>query len=533
MPKTPRHQTEAPSVRQWLRTSVSKLVINAELASDGKLDSLDQRLERMGRLVENLVAENRPGTRATSSASPLNESDPSPGVSISSGFGTSSPPVAPRVNLEQPKAQGTVSSAPAQEQQEGNSIPVTEGPSSFSAQSDFAVAFLKKVAGSDRDQGHVFDSLELQDALGHIVDVLHKQQGSLDMAFSATDAPAPVRVRPKMPPIEASVAVIKSTEDRAKIIIYHLSSVIDVPSISDMCLKVYFSQDYSDAELIILNAVLYFLFGQHDDQEENKAICAENLTNALARLSLYIKPSFDMTFALILGAVFAMESFKPLVSCTLITAAYQAAYSLGYHTRQKGADKGSDSPNKAGLLFWAIYFLERSFALGLGRSSTIPNSDITVPLPGGPKFPLNSGMNAYRNMVRTARLSGRVYEDLYSAEALHLPANVRQQKVAELTGELQDIRETHRQVREAIPINQSDPVMALKMKQLVEFIYHSDEIHCLSILTLIQRAAPLPLQVLQRPSLRSASYLLAVSSRSITDSCRCSRSEVLRLCLHR
>lgn len=43
------------------------------------------------------------------------------------------------------------------------------------------------------------------------------------------------------------------------------------------------------------------LFGQHDDQEENKAICAENLTNALARLSLYIKPSFDMTFALILG----------------------------------------------------------------------------------------------------------------------------------------------------------------------------------------------------------------------------------------
>lgn len=34
--------------------------------------------------------------------------------------------------------------------------------------------------------------------------------------------------------------------------------------------------------------------------------------------------------------------------------------------------------------------------------------------------------------------------------------------------------------------------MALKMKQLVEFIYHSDEIHCLSILTLIQRAAPPP-----------------------------------------
>ncbi|CAH0052380.1 unnamed protein product [Clonostachys solani] len=484
-----------------------------ETDSDGKLDSLDQRLERMGRLVENLVAENRPGTRAASSASPLNESDPSPGQtsaqerSFCSGFGTSSPPVAPRVNLEQPKARGTASSTPAQEQQEGDSLPVTEGPSSFSAQSDFAVAFLKKVVGSDRDQGHVFDSLELQDALGHIVDVLHKQQSSLDMAFSATDAPTPVRVRPKMPPIEDSVAVIRSTEGtyplhpsnaniryRAKIIIYHLSSVIDVPSISDMCLKfsIASASPLLEMESSPIHSNELLLFGQHDDQEENKAICAENLTNALARLSLYIKPSFDMTFALILGAVFAMESFKPLLSCTLITAAYQAAYSLGYHTRQKGADKGSDSPNKAGLLFWAIYFLERSFTLGLGRSSTIPNSDITVPLPGGPKFPLNSGMNAYRNMVRTARLSGRVYEDLYSAEALHLPANVRQQTVAELTRELQDIRETHRQVRDAIPTNQSDPAQALKMKQLVEFIYHSDEIHCLSILTLIQRAAPPP-----------------------------------------
>lgn len=50
-------------------------------------------------------------------------------------------------------------------------------------------------------------------------------------------------------------------------------------------------------------------------------------------------------------------------------------------------------------------------------------------------------------MVRTARLSGKVYEDLYSAQALHLPADARQQKVAELSQELQDIRESHHRIR--------------------------------------------------------------------------------------
>lgn len=99
-----------------------------------------------------------------------------------------------------------------------------------------------------------------------------------------------------------------------------------------MCLKVYFSQDYSDAEFIILNGALYckqpvnhflliikvphsfeclsfgtntrhhtVLFGQHNEQEENRSVCADNLTNSLARLPLYIKPSFDMTLALTIG----------------------------------------------------------------------------------------------------------------------------------------------------------------------------------------------------------------------------------------
>lgn len=176
----------------------------------------------MGPLGESLDADNRPGSRAASSASLLDELDPSPGQpsvqasSTSFVLGTSSFPVTLNTTAQQPTAQRTVPSAPTGQQQGEDSLTATEGPSSFSAQSNFAVEFLKKVVGSDRDQGHIFDSQGLQDALGHIVDALHKQQSSPDMAFSATNASPPVRERPKMPPIEASVAVIRSTEGTAK-----------------------------------------------------------------------------------------------------------------------------------------------------------------------------------------------------------------------------------------------------------------------------------------------------------------------------
>lgn len=36
-----------------------------------------------------------------------------------------------------------------------------------------------------------------------------------------------------------------------------LGKLLPSPSLSDLCLKVYFSQDYSDAEFIIINIALY------------------------------------------------------------------------------------------------------------------------------------------------------------------------------------------------------------------------------------------------------------------------------------
>ena len=138
-------------------------------------------------------------------------------------------------------------------------------------------------------------------------------------------------------------------------------------------------------------------------------------------------------------AIYAVHTSKPPLAWTLVTAAHQASHLLGLHTRQKGADEASNNPNRAGLLFWVIYYIEKTLSLRIGRSSTIPDFDITVPLPGGSCLSLPPAIRFCRHQIKHAELAARTYESLYCARALCLPDNIRRQRVLELSQELQNI----------------------------------------------------------------------------------------------
>lgn len=134
-----------------------------------------------------------------------------------------------------------------------------------------------------------------------------------------------------------------------------------------------------------------------------------------------------------------MDVSNPALAWVYITAAQQAGYLLGFHTRAEGAD-ASGIPNKMGLLFWTVYYLEKTLCLRLGRCSTILDIEITVPLPGGSDVPDDSMMGYLHQLVRFASLAGRTYERLYGAHALTQPDEQRRQRVMELSRELQDVR---------------------------------------------------------------------------------------------
>ena len=91
------------------------------------------------------------------------------------------------------------------------------------------------------------------------------------------------------------------------------------------------------------------------------------------------------------------------------------------------------------LLFWSVYYIDKSLSLRLGRSTTIPDWDITVPdliaqVPNGPM-----GYHYYHIWARTARVQGKIYEQLYSPESVGQPDHVRIARVNALVRELKDI----------------------------------------------------------------------------------------------
>lgn len=84
------------------------------------------------------------------------------------------------------------------------------------------------------------------------------------------------------------------------------------------------------------------------------------------------------------------------------------------------------------VLFWAVYFLEKTLCLRLGRSSTIPDCDITVPWPGDIQVAGSNALQYFHHQVKIAGLAGNIYEQLYSGKALQLPGETRTTRALEL-----------------------------------------------------------------------------------------------------
>lgn len=77
-----------------------------------------------------------------------------------------------------------------------------------------------------------------------------------------------------------------------------------------MCLNVYFTEDYSEADFISVNAGLYSLFGDYahrcdgnesDDSHQYAQMCRSNLQIALSNISLHLLASPEVVQSLIFG----------------------------------------------------------------------------------------------------------------------------------------------------------------------------------------------------------------------------------------
>ncbi|KAJ3547328.1 hypothetical protein NM208_g1568 [Fusarium decemcellulare] len=468
-------------------------LIDGLFRSEGKIEELDERLARMSRLLDTLVAGDSANPMTSASA------NSSPASAMVTPGGNETPLAGPS-----PVQTSTPRSIPQQRERGENTCEASNrgqeecgvkggGSSSLSAHSTFAVDFLHRIAGQDAASGNYFDTRELLDALGHVVDKLQNQQESLESVSRATKEAVPVALqRDTLPPIEETMAMVVGAQAKQPLMLAFFRRLLHPQTLPSLCLKVYFSPTYSESDFIILNIALYFVYchqsipssGQADEDnswDKYQLQCAANAEKALAALSLHINPTYDMVLALVFGAIYFVETLKPSLAWTFVTTAQQTSLRLGFHTQEHGADEGSEIPNRNGLLFWVIYFLEKSLSLRLGRSSTIPPHDITVPYPGGDDLS-PSWMSYGRLQVNQATLAGAVYDGLYCAQALRLTDDARRQRVADLSQQLHGIWEEARALLE----RETDQ----DRRDLLTLLWSSDNVTYLSVSTLIHRAVP-------------------------------------------
>uniref|UniRef100_A0A8H7K2C0 Zn(2)-C6 fungal-type domain-containing protein n=1 Tax=Bionectria ochroleuca TaxID=29856 RepID=A0A8H7K2C0_BIOOC len=373
------------------------------------------------------------------------------------------------------------------------SLVMAEGPTSLSAHSKMAIGFLDRVAVVDRERGYNFDTRDLLDDLDQIVQAVKAPQ-TMSNCYPDIDVQQ-LNQFPKacaMPPIEASVAAIRGAQQTHHVTFLFIQTFLRSQSLSDICLRVYFASDYSVADYIILNASLTYFFDDQIiqkppnssmDTTEFKSACQKNLETALLSLHLHIWPSLELVLALTLGAVYAIEILKPHWAWLLVTTAYQGCHSLGYHLARPDNGECCEISNEPGLLFWVVYFLEKTLCLRLGRCSRIPEGDISLPMPGG-----QAGLNYARSMIKLAKLTSKIYESLYGPPAMTILRDNGVLPVKELSRELDRLsaesQEALREWSRYTPKNE--------WSELIEFMSYSDKVLLYSIQTLIYRTETVP-----------------------------------------
>lgn len=83
--------------------------------------------------------------------------------------------------------------------------------------------------------------------------------------------------------------------------------------------------------------------------------------------------------------------------------------------------------------------MDKSQSLRLGRPSTIPDWDITIPLPSLLDVDQKPVLAFFALWIRTAKCQGSIYELLYSPAAMAESSETRQSRVDFLASSLKEI----------------------------------------------------------------------------------------------
>ncbi|KAL4886138.1 hypothetical protein BJY04DRAFT_213673 [Aspergillus karnatakaensis] len=268
------------TTRDLAKQKRRRVLISSEY--EEKIDRIEERLGRVLALAEEL-----PGFRATPSlpldhrgSSTMGESTPERSDADSQRWNSKATPTAVGVTDEV----------------------TVEGQTSMTAHSSFAIDFVHRLVGSGEGTSANHEIGELLCTLRQIGDAFTNRLPSSTLVRPSTPAGR------ELPPLNAAVQILQRAQEGMDFFFSCISWLLSPRSLSDLCLKVYFSP-HSDAEFIILNLVLFNMateIGQpggarSEDHRTVVSLCQTNIELSLSQLPLCVDASYDMIFALLLS----------------------------------------------------------------------------------------------------------------------------------------------------------------------------------------------------------------------------------------
>ncbi|KAK0620142.1 fungal-specific transcription factor domain-containing protein, partial [Immersiella caudata] len=375
--------------------------------------------------------------------------------------------------------------------------PVVEGDSSLTAHSIFARNLLQKVVDVDSSSA----MRDTVNTLRDIVDTMKQQPAAHEMTYpnakTILSFPSAAIKACQLPPIQETVQILKLTKHERVSSLAWIYEFFPIQRFHERCMSVYFSSDYTEADFIVVNAGLHILFWTYarmvrpDDAERYQQLsrlCAMNLETGLANLPLHLPATSDHILVLLSGAFYAIEISKPSLCWILITKASELCQTLGYHRAETYKDEHPEDARQKEFLFWAVYLLDHSLCLRLGRSSSIQDYDITVPYPTG-EIPHRKAIAGFTVLwIKGSQIQGLIYEQLYCPEAVRQPEDVRKSRMHSLVGMLKELDDSTNEVI----AQYSEWSKGAAGDELTNFFNTSDHVLRLSLLTLVYRAVPNP-----------------------------------------
>ena len=149
-----------------------------------------------------------------------------------------------------------------------------------------------------------------------------------------------------------------------------------------------------------------------------------------------------------------MDISKFVVSSRMTSAAVDMCRSLGYH-RIPRSHLDASRERRA---FWTTYILDKAVSLRIGRTSILQDCDISTELPPlPPEEDQRPWHSMYLSWISLAKLQGRIYQDLFTVQALADAPEARTERAQKLVAALRLWYEDCYKVRSISMVIEFDP----------------------------------------------------------------------------